>query len=278
MFGFLSPCCTTIKRCDPSSLRMILCWGKSKHVGSTWKTASSPMFFGGITSLPNDGAAAVVEELDVAGSSGGSFGCTDKIRQRRRTLGDLNDLLIDLSCNWVLLSDFFLGEFHTGTRFLTVLAEYTPTKKIPNNSEIPNQLTTNSMTLQAGSNSGPDPKKTYTLKSSKSPRLSTNNTAKHVKNNGKTWRNCMNVLGSDLAGGHMCKLSTPSATSPLQLISPHHNLQDLCRVVVIMALTKTAWDQGIAGMYPRYQQGTPMRITILTLHNGYLRVIITKNP
>ena len=95
--------------------------------------------------------------------------------------------------------------FTLARRFLTVLAEYTPTKKIPNNSEIPNQLTTNSMTLQAGSNSGSDPKKTYTRKSSKSPRLSTNNTAKHVKNNGKTWRNCMNVLGSDLAGGHMCK-------------------------------------------------------------------------
>lgn len=83
------------------------------------------------------------------------------LRLRHLRSQGLNDLLVDLSRDWGLLSDFFLGEFHTGTRFLTVLAEYTPTKKIPNNSEIPNQLTTNSMTLQAGSNSGPDPKKTY---------------------------------------------------------------------------------------------------------------------
>ena len=40
------------------------------------------------------------------------------LRLRHLRSQGLNDLLVDFSCNWGLLSDFFLGEFHTGTEVL----------------------------------------------------------------------------------------------------------------------------------------------------------------
>ena len=138
------------------------------------KTASSPMFFGGITSLPNDGAAAVVEELDVAGSSGGSLRMhRQKSDKGGGTLGDLNDLLIDLSCNWGVALWFSSSVNFTLARGSWPFWQSIHLlKKIPNNSEIP-QPTDNKFhdfyrrdPIQVRIR-----KKTYTLKSSKSPRL-----------------------------------------------------------------------------------------------------------